>query len=99
MVSEFSRIIVKDNNKPTKTKKMIHITKDNFVWLDITSRNIFSYPQCNSMTRILELNNVHELYEVGDDGTDHLIENVADIPRIISEGARICIEVGYLPTT
>ena len=49
------------------------------------------------MTRILELNNVHELYEVGDDGNDRLIEDIDDIPRIISEGARICIEVGYLP--
>tara|TARA_R110000824_G_scaffold267856_2_gene456643 strand:- start:248 stop:463 length:216 start_codon:yes stop_codon:yes gene_type:complete len=69
---------------------MIHITKDNFVWLDVTSK-------CKSMTRILELNNVHELYEVGDDGNDRLIEDIDDIPRIISEGARICIEVGYLP--
>ena len=69
---------------------MIHITKDNFVWLDVTSK-------CKSMTKILELNNVHELYEVGDDGNDRLIEDIDDIPRIIIEGARICIEVGYLP--
>ena len=69
---------------------MIHITKDNFVWLDVTSK-------CKSMTRIWELSNVHELYEVCDDASDHLIENIHRIPRRINQGSRICVEVGYFP--
>jgi len=70
---------------------MIHIT-DNFVWLDVTKR-------CKSNLATLELNSAHELYEVEDDGTDHLIEDIDTIPSIIKWGSRICVEVGHLPKT
>ena len=68
---------------------MIHIT-DNFVWLDVTKK-------CKSSIATLELNSAHELYEVGDDGIDSLIEDVDTIPSLIKWGQRICIEVGHLP--
>ena len=73
-----------------KSKKMIHITKDNFVWLDVTKK-------CKSSLSTLELWAAHELYEVEENGTDHLIEEADSIPSIIKYGSRICIEVGHLP--
>ena len=67
---------------------MIHITS-NFVWLDITAR--CDNPQTTRAFAVL-----HELYEVESDGTDHLIESVKDVPNLIANGAKICIEVGHI---
>jgi hypothetical protein len=69
---------------------MIHITEDNFVWLDLTKK-------CKSARQTEELFSAHELYEVCDDGTDHLIEEIDEIPLLIKQGSRICLDVGHLP--
>tara|TARA_R110002153_G_scaffold215757_1_gene368372 strand:- start:78 stop:296 length:219 start_codon:yes stop_codon:yes gene_type:complete len=63
---------------------MIHITSDHFVWLDVSEKATPLFPFFN-------------LYEVGDDDADHLIEDISTIPSIISYGSRICIEVGHIP--
>tara|TARA_R110002167_G_scaffold173645_1_gene372233 strand:- start:340 stop:549 length:210 start_codon:yes stop_codon:yes gene_type:complete len=67
---------------------MIHIT-NNFVWLDVTKR-------CENTSETKSLAGAHELYEVLDDKSDHLIEDVDAVPTLIANGAKICIEVGYL---
>ena len=69
---------------------MIHIAHDNFVWLDLTRK-------CKSTRQTEELFSAHELYEVCDDETCHLIEDINSIPLLIKQGARICLEVGNLP--
>jgi hypothetical protein len=38
------------------------------------------------------------LYELCEDESDHLIEDVDTIPKLMNDGSRICIEVGHLPT-
>ena len=72
----------------------IHITSDNFVWLDVTKKlthrlSAFNYHD--------ELFAAFELYEVDEEGRDRLIEEPELIPRAIERGSRICIEVGNLP--
>lgn len=66
---------------------MIYITKDNFVWLDITeSKNIE------------DIFASHEnLYAVYDDDSESLIESIDELMEAISIGVKICIEVGHLP--
>ena len=37
------------------------------------------------------------LYEVEDNDTEHLIEDINTIPSIIKSGSKICVEVGHIP--
>jgi len=67
---------------------MIHITKDKFVWLDVTKR-IKKSP-------MLWVEN--ELYAVHDDDSDSLLESVEEVIEAINLGLRICMEGGYLPS-
>ena len=67
---------------------MIHITKDNFVWLDVTKR-IGDSP-------MLWLEN--ELYVVYDDDSESLLESVDEVLEALRLELRICIEGGYLPS-
>jgi|TARA_R110001592_G_scaffold48991_4_gene153348 hypothetical protein len=69
---------------------MIHITDDNFVWLDVTK-------DCHSWNRTQELFMGNALYEVTDEGRDSLIEEPEFVDKSIKRGNRICIEVGHLP--
>ena len=67
---------------------MIHITKDKFVWLDVTDR-IKKSP-------MLWVEN--ELYAVHDDDSESLLESVEEVIEAINLGLRICMEGGYLPS-
>ena len=67
---------------------MIHITKDKFVWLDVTKR-IKKSP-------MLWVEN--ELYAVHDDESDSLLESEEEVIEAINLGLRICMEGGYLPS-
>ena len=67
---------------------MIHITSDHFVWLDVTEK-------CNSNANILF--SFFNLYEVEDNDTENLIEDINTIPSIIKSGSKICVEVGHIP--
>ena len=69
----------------------MHITKDNFVWLDVTDKMKYG------IAKIEEIWLGHELYAVHDDDTDSLIESHEEIEEAVKLGLKICIEVGYLP--
>ncbi len=69
---------------------MIKITKDNFVWLDVTK-------QCVSQVKTKELFDAQVLYEVFEDESESLIEDPVLVKYAIQRGSRICIEVGKLP--
>jgi hypothetical protein len=67
---------------------MIHITKDNFVWVDVTER-IKKSP-------MLWVEN--ELYVVYDDDSESLLESVDEVLEAIRLELRVCIEGGHLPS-
>tara|TARA_R100001244_G_scaffold101776_2_gene75881 strand:+ start:357 stop:647 length:291 start_codon:yes stop_codon:yes gene_type:complete len=67
----------------------MHITKNNFAWLDVTK-------QCKRTLRQKELWNTHELYAVNGD-EDNLIEKIEDISKCLISEVKICIPVGRLP--
>ncbi|MGB1269879.1 MAG: hypothetical protein ACPG45_09080 [Flavobacteriaceae bacterium] len=69
----------------------IHITKDNFVWLDVTE----AMKHGNKMREEYWL--AHELYAVYDDNSDSLLESHEEIDEALNLGVKICIEVGHLP--
>ena len=75
-----------------KSNKMgIHITKDNFVWLDVTE----AMKQGQKTREEYWL--AHELYAVYDDGSDSMLESHEEIDEALSLDVKICIEVGHLP--
>lgn len=71
----------------------IILSKDNFVWLDVTE----SMKYGNKKREELWL--AHELYVLHDDDSDSLLESHDEIDEALSLGLRIVIEGGYLPTT
>lgn len=69
----------------------IKITKDDFVWLDVTAK-------CEQGEKaIQEVWLGHELYAVYDDDTEALLESMEEIDEALRLGVRICIEGGHLP--
>jgi hypothetical protein len=69
----------------------IHVTYDNFVWLDVTE-------QCkNGEKAIQELWLANELYAVHDDDSESLLESMDEIQEAIRLHLKICIEVGFIP--
>ncbi len=72
-------------------KKEIHITKDNFVWLDVTEAMKHGHKKREEYWL------AHELFAVYDDGSDSMIESHEEIDEALNLGVRICIEVGHLP--
>lgn len=64
---------------------MMYITRDDFVWLDVTS----------------EIKNGElpskELYAVYDDDSESLLESTEEVNEALEIGVRICIEVGHIP--
>ena len=58
---------------------------DGFMWRDVTE-------DCLEQSKRDELFAAHELFELRDDDTDHLIEDANDINAIIEGGSKICIE-------
>jgi len=70
---------------------MIHITKDNFVWLDVTE----AMKHGNKVREEYWL--AHELYAVYDDDSDALIKSHEEIDEALNFDVKICIEVGHLP--
>lgn len=68
------------------------VTKDNFVWLDVTDEMKYGQKKRE------ELWLVHELYQLHDDGSDSLLENHKQIDQALANGNPIVIEGGYLPT-
>jgi type I site-specific restriction-modification system R (restriction) subunit len=71
---------------------MLHITKDNFVWLNVTETI-----QKNKK-KVQEYWSAHELYAVYDDDSESLIESHEEIDEALKLGVKICIEGGHLPT-
>ena len=65
----------------------IYITKDNFVWLDVT--------ESDNIEKIFASH--EQLYAVYDDDSESLIESMDELVEAISIGVKICIEVGHLP--
>lgn len=69
----------------------IHVTKDNFVWLDITER-------CkNGVKEIEELWLANVLYALHDDDSESLLESIEEIEEALKLNLKIGIEVGYIP--
>ncbi len=71
---------------------MLHITKDNFAWLDITEA------MKQGQKKREEYWLAHELYAVYDDDSESLIESHEEIDEALKLGVKICIEGGHLPT-
>lgn len=59
------------------------ITPDGFQWKDVTEAAEDLFPHVF-------------LYEVDEDWTEHPIEDVKDIQKIIDYGGRICVEWGFV---
>lgn len=69
----------------------IHISKDKFVWLDVTDQMKYGEKKRE------EIWLGHELFVIHDDDTDSLIESHDEIDEALKLGLKIGIEVGYLP--
>jgi hypothetical protein len=69
----------------------IHLSKDKFVWLDVTDQ----MKQGEKKREEIWLG--QELYVIHDDDTDSLIESHDEIDEALKLGLKIGIEVGYLP--
>jgi hypothetical protein len=69
---------------------MIHITEDNFVWLDVSE----AMKHGHKMREEYWL--AHELYAVFDDGSDSLLESHEEIDEALKLNVRVCIEGGHL---
>jgi len=70
----------------------IYITRDGFVWLDITK-------QCKRSTNNIEEQwTANHLYSVNPkDDTEYLLESIHEVEQAVKEQMRICIEVGQMP--
>ena len=71
---------------------MIRITKDNFVWMDVTH----ICKQGEDRTEELCISGL-QIYEVTPEETDHALQTWDEVEAAINNGSRICIEVGHLP--
>ena len=69
----------------------IHITKDNFVWLDVTEAMKHGHKKREEYWL------AHELYAVYDDDSESLLESHTEIDEALQLGVKVCIEGGYLP--
>lgn len=63
----------------------VYITKDNFVWNDITEECRFGQIPNTSV------------FAVYDDETCSMLESDEEVAEAIRIGVRVCTEVGYLP--
>lgn len=70
----------------------MYITKDNFVWLDVTDR--MKYAKGNEQDEIWVGN---DLYAIHEDDSESLLESHDEIDEALKLGLKIGIEVGYLP--
>tara|TARA_R100000742_G_C4279058_1_gene102783 strand:- start:3897 stop:4211 length:315 start_codon:yes stop_codon:yes gene_type:complete len=70
----------------------MYITKDNFVWLDVTDR--MKYAQGNERDEIWVGN---DLYVIHEDDSESLLESHDEIDEALKLGLKIGIEVGFLP--
>ena len=71
---------------------MILLTKDSFVWMDVTERVE------NGGSGLSETWNFAELYAVDtENDSDYLLTSVDEIMSAVDNGLRVCIEVGHLP--
>ncbi len=66
---------------------MIVKTRDNFMWFDITDK-------LKTKSAIKELWQAFDLYELTDEGTDHLLESVGEVSKALKH-SRVCIGLGY----
>ena len=69
----------------------MYITKDNFVWLDVTDRMKYGKKKREEVWL------AHELFVVHDDDSESIIESHDEIDEALKLGLRIGIEVGHLP--
>ena len=69
----------------------MYITKDNFVWLDVTDRMKYGKKKREEVWL------AHELFIVHDDDSESIIESHDEIDEALKLGLRIGIEVGHLP--
>lgn len=80
----------------------IHITKDSFVWHDVTSKIIYQFDWLNMKDydhrkSFQDAWKCFELYAIHDDDTKSLLESIDEIEEAVKLGLRIAIEVGHLP--
>lgn len=70
----------------------IYLTKDSFVWLDITK-------QCKRGGNNIEEQWIaNHLYAVDpEDDTEYLLESIHEVEQAVNNNLRICIEVGEMP--
>ena len=83
-IEDEMRTFVKEKLDETDTKFYKSPT-DGYIWRDVTE-------DCLNISKRDELFAAHELFELCDDDTDHLIEDANDINAIIEGGSKICIE-------
>ena len=69
----------------------MYITKDNFVWLDVTDRMKYGKKKREEVWL------AHELFVVHDDDSESIIGSHDEIDEALKLGLRIGIEVGHLP--
>ena len=67
---------------------MIYVTKDTFVWLDVTKQ----------LTKSPRAWVESEIYAVHDDDSESLLESIEEVIEAINLGLRLCVEGGYLPS-
>lgn len=71
---------------------MIHITHDNFIWLDVTEQIKQGQKKRD------ELWLIHELFAIDQQNdSERLIESIDDMDEALRLGLRVCIEGGRLP--
>ena len=68
------------------------VTKDNFVWLNVTEQMKYGHKKRE------ELWLAHELYVLHDDETDSVLETHEEIDEALNNGNPVVIEGGYLPS-
>lgn len=72
--------------------KEVIVTKDNFVWLDVTEQMKYGHKKRE------ELWLAHELYVLQDDDSESLVKSHDEIDDALHFGLRIVIEGGFLPS-
>lgn len=66
------------------------ITKDGFVWMDVTER------VSKGDAELLDVWSFGNLYVLYSDGSDSLVEDKESFLQYLEDGLRFVIEVGYL---
>lgn len=84
----------------------IHITKDNFVWLDVTNKMKYQIEEVQDWYGKIDADfelefhrrwSCFDVYAIHEDDTTSLIESIDEVREALKLGLRIGIEGGDLP--